>query len=287
MLKLILSFLFLWSSVFTSPLIAINTITPTPTIHINIPTVVLHGVASSASNMNNLSDWVETSFNTKVFNIEIGDGFITSIFTPMSDQLNELCSTIYENEELTNGFNFIGMSQGGLLARGYVEQCNKYPVVNLITLVSPHGGITDCDNLNVYSSFKQTHLSVTGYWRNPTELDEYLDKCSYLPIINNEKNTSVSLKQKTNIKSLKNFILIWSENDNLIDPPESGKFSFYDDKYNVIDIEETLLYKEDLLGLKYLDEKTRLHIHETNCTHSQHRDPICFPQLYDIFKLYL
>ena len=277
MLKLILSSLFIYSYAFVSPLIEMP----------NIPTVVLHGIASSAYNMNDFSNWIESSFNTRVFNIEIGSGFKTSIYSPLTEQLVNLCSTIYENEELKNGFNFIGMSQGGLLARGYTEQCNEFPVINLITLVSPHGGITYDFNWDVYSPFLQNHLSVAGYWRNPMELDTYIDKCCYLPILNNEKNTSVSVLQKANMKSLKNFILIWSENDGLIFPPESGKFSFYDDKYNVIDIEETLLYKYDLLGLRYLDEKNSFHIHETNCTHSQHRDPICFPQLYNILNLYL
>ena len=251
------------------------------------PTVVLHGVASSSPNMNVFSNWIEKTFNTKVFNIEIGNGFKTSLYSPLSEQLNDLCLTIYTNDELKNGFNFIGMSQGGLLARGYTEQCNKYPVLNLITMVSPHGGVIENINIDMYSVFWQKQLSIASYWRDPHNLNNYLDKCSYLPILNNEKITLISELQIKNIKSLKNFILIWSKNDNVVDPPESGKFSFYDYNYNVIDIEETFLYKDDLLGLKYLDDKNKFHIHETNCTHVQHRDPICFLQLYNILKLYL
>ena len=266
--------MFLFSYIFVLPLTA-------------QPIVVLHGVASSAPNMNVFSDWLEKSFNTKVFNIEIGNGFKTSLCSPLIEQLNELCSTIYAIDELKDGFNFIGMSQGGLLARGYTEQCNKYHVLNLITMVSPHGGVIEEINIDMYSGFWQKHISVASYWRDPHNLDNYIDKCSYLPIINNEKITLISEIQKKNIKSLKNFILIWSENDDVVNPPESGKFSFYDYNYNIIDIEETLLYKEDLLGLKYLDKKNGFHIHETNCTHVQHRDPICFYQLYNIFKLYL
>lgn len=257
-------------------------------LHINAqPIVVLHGVASSAPNMNVFSTWIEKSFNTKVFNIEIGNGFKTSLYSPLTEQLNELCATIYAIDELKYGFNFIGMSQGGLLARGYTEQCNKYPVLNLITMVSPHGGVIEDINIDMYSVLWQKHLSIASYWRDPTNIDNYLDKCSYLPILNNENFTLISYLQIKNIKSLKNFILIWSENDDVVNPPESGKFSFYDYNYNVINIEETLIYKEDLLGLKYLDEKNGFHIHETNCTHVQHRDPICFLQLYNIFRLYL
>jgi len=273
--------MFLVSYIVGLPLSAVN-LSAQP-----MPIVVLHGVASSAPNMNVFSSWLEKTFNTKVFNIELGNGFKTSLYSPLTEQLNELCSTIYAIDELKDGFNFIGMSQGGLLARGYTEQCNKYPVLNLITMVSPHGGVIENINIAMYSAFWQKQLSIASYWRDPQNLNNYLEKCSYLPIINNEKFTLISDIQIKNIKSLKNFILIWSENDDVVNPPESGKFSFYDYNYNVIDIEETLLYKDDLLGLKYLDEKNGFHIHETNCTHVQHRDPICFPQLYTIFKLYL
>jgi palmitoyl-protein thioesterase len=277
MLK-ILYLMFLISYLFCFPMVEGN---------INAPIVVLHGVASSAPNMNDFSVWLEKVFTTKVFNIELGNGFKTSLYSPLTEQLNELCSTIYAIDELKDGFNFIGMSQGGLLARGYTEQCNKYRVINLITMVSPHGGVIEDINIDMYSPFAQKHLSLAGYWRDPKKIDTYLDTCSYLPIINNEKITLISELQLKNIKSLKNFILIWSENDDVVDPPESGKFSFYDDNYNIIDIKETVIYKKDLLGLKYLDEKNAFHIHETNCTHVQHRDTRCFPQLYTIFNRYL
>ena len=69
------------------------------------PIVVLHGVASSAPNMNDFSAWLETTFNTKVFNIELGNGFKTSLYSPLTAQLNELCSTIYAIEALKDGFN--------------------------------------------------------------------------------------------------------------------------------------------------------------------------------------
>jgi len=253
----------------------------------DIPVVVLHGVASSVEKMDGFSDWVSKTFNRTVFNIEIGNGESTSLYTPLPEQLFLLCNTLYSIKELKDGFDFIGMSQGGLLARGYVEQCNKFPVLNLITLVSPHGGVKNGLTLNMYTDFLQKHLSVAGYWRDPTEMDTYLDKCVYLPLLNNERNSSISYEQKENIKSLINFVLIWSPNDGTVIPHESGKFSFYDEDYNVIDIRDTDLYKLDLLGLKYLDENDGFHIHETNCSHVQHRDPICYDQMYEILRFYL
>jgi palmitoyl-protein thioesterase len=234
------------------------------------------------------SDWLSKEFSTKVYNIEIGNGEKTSMYSPMTIQLNELCSTIYGIPELKFGFNFIGMSQGGLLARGYIERCNNFPVNNLITLVSPHGGVFfKNEKINMYSDFSQDHLSFSGYWRDPLLLETYLHKCRYLPILNNEQliETNISKTQSKNIKSLNNFVMIWSPNDDVIEPPESGKFSFYDKKLNIVEIEDTLIY--DTLGLKFLNDKNGFHKYKTNCTHVQHRDPVCFSQLYPIIKPYL
>jgi len=255
-----------------------------------IPIVVLHGLESSSDKMLPLCEWLEDTFSKKVINIEIGNGEKTSLYTPLPDQLSELCNTIYKNKDLEYGFDFIGISQGGLLARGYVEQCNDYPVYNLITLVSPHGGAfmrDSVENKFMYTQFSQKHISFAGYWRNPTILEIYLDKSVYLPYINNEKEHLQRDKYRNNLKNLSNFVMIWSPNDDIVYPPESGKFGFLDKEMNIIPIEETELYKKDTLGLKFLNDNTRLHTYETNCSHVDHRNPVCFEQLYEILKYYI
>lgn len=261
---------------------------PINTLNSVLPVAVLHGVESSSEKMIPFCDWIATSFNVKVFNIEIGNGEKTSMYTPLSKQLEELCVTIYKINDLQEGFNFIGMSQGGLLARGYVEQCNLYPVKNLITLVTPHGGeFIKVITTNFYTKFFQEHLSVAGYWRDPQDLTNYLSKCSYLPILNNEIETDESIEQLEQISKLENFVMIWSPYDTVLSPAESGKFSFYDEELKVIRVEDTELYKKDLLGLKYLNENGRLKTYQTNCSHVDHRNPVCFLQLYPILKQYL
>ena len=172
------------------------------------PVVVLHGLESSIEKMVPLCEWIEYNFNRKVINIEIGNGEKTSLYTPLPEQLDELCDIIYNNKALENGFDFIGISQGGLLARGYVEQCNDYPVYNLITLVSPHGGAFMRDSVEnnfMYTHFSQKHISFAGYWRNPTILEIYLDKSVYLPYINNEKEHEQRDNYRNNIINLSNF----------------------------------------------------------------------------------
>ena len=124
-------------------------------VDIEFPIVLLHGLGGSAEKMSPLCDWLEQTFRRKVYNLEIGNGEQTSLYMPLPTQLTELCKTIYSIPELQNGFDFIGMSQGGLLARGYVEQCNRFPVRNLITLVTPHGGVFfGGDTGNMYTDFK-------------------------------------------------------------------------------------------------------------------------------------
>ena len=266
-----------------------STFTTTSTTTVNsMPLVVLHGLESSSIKMEPFCKWLSESFNLQVFNIEIGNGEETSVITSLNKQLDKLCEIIYKIDELQDGFNFIGMSQGGLLARGYVERCNLYPVNNLITLVTPHGGeFIKNIKINMYNSFTQNYFSVANYWRDPIQLESYLKGCLYLPILNNELNTDKSLDQKDKIKSLNNFVMIWSPYDVVLSPPESGKFSFFNENLQVIHLEETDLYNKDLLGLKYLNENDRLHMYQTNCSHVDHRNPECYSQLYPILSLYL
>jgi palmitoyl-protein thioesterase len=293
------------------------------------PIVLLHGITSDKSELTEVVNWLMAKLpnkvnKVKVYNIEIGNGKMDSIFKTMDWQLNELCYQIYNIPELENGFHFIGMSQGGLLARGYVERCNKFPVQNLITWVSPHAGVYGIGNIsgldinfkNIYTSIYQNIYSFSGYWKDPFRYEQYLSSASYLPYLNNEPNdnnfqkmqNSYYLldnfyqsiewepeKNKANMLSLKNFVMIWSANDDVLSPPESGKFEFYDivskqsiqsrqsiqpnELLPIIDLFESEQYTKDLIGLRTLYKSNRLHILETNCTHSGHKTQECFPQL--------
>jgi len=267
-----------------------TTPTTTPTTLPYVPIVVLHGLESSSKQLAPFCQWLETTFDTPVYNMEIGNGEKTSLYTPLNQQLSELCDSIYDIPELSQGFDFIGISQGGLLARGYVERCNAYPVRNLITMVAPHGGVYWPNILNsglMYNDFFQNHLSVASYWRNPMMLDTYLS-CSYLAVLNNEFWCDLeSPLHRRNIRNLSNFVMIWSPEDTVLDPPESGKFSFFDEDFNVIPLEETDLFKTDALGLRFLNYIGGLHMFETNCSHVDHRNPACAEQVYAILSKFL
>ncbi len=250
----------------------------------------MHGVLASKDNMAELKNMLELNFKIDVYNMEIGNGAITSILTPMESQLNKLCDEIYKIDALKDGFNFIGMSQGGLLARGYVQYCNKYPVVNLITLASPNAGVFYKTPLadNYYEPNKQDTLSISNYWRDPYRYDLYLSNSTYLAQLNEEKLLNSIMND---LDVVKNFIMVWSPKDEVVMPPESGKFSlqFVDTEGQIYleEITETDLYHSGRLGLKNLNDNGRLKIFQTDCTHSQHKEPECFHQLKPIFQQYL
>lgn len=254
-----------------------------------LPTVLIHGIMANKNNLNELKEMLENDFRITVYNLEIGNGILTSIYTPMKIQLQMLCETIYAIDKLKNGFNFIGMSQGGLLARGYVEYCNKYPVRNLITLVSPNAGVyADITySANFYNPLIQDELSFTNYWRDPYRYQLYLENSTYLAQLNNE----ISLQnEQSNLDVIENFVMVWSAIDDVVKPPESAKFSMYqlkDNKLELVELFDTELYNNDFLKLKTMNEQGRIFIHETDCLHSEHRDIKCYEQLHDIFEKFL
>ncbi|GJP39359.1 hypothetical protein CLOM_g23738, partial [Closterium sp. NIES-68] len=65
----------------------------------------------------------------------------SSIFGSIDQQIDEVCASLAAIPQLAGGFNAIGISQGGLLFRAYVQRCNSPPVRTLITLGSPHAGM--------------------------------------------------------------------------------------------------------------------------------------------------
>ena len=295
------------------------------------PVVLLHGIISDHTEFLPVVKWLEANTPNSVFNLDIGNGKVDSILKPMAWQLEELCNTIYGIEELRGGFHFIGMSQGGLLARGYVEKCNYFPVINLITWVSPHAGVYGLGNIDnidlkrIYTPLYQRMYSFAGYFKDPFRYKEYLQMASFLPDLNNEivnVNTITNDDEnslfnyiynfennRNNMLSLQNFVMIWSSEDEILNPPASAMFSFFeinDNKYKniadiynftantrdvmdilgfqlpVIDLFDSVQFKYDLIGLKTLWQTGRLHIFQTNCTHAGHKTEACFPQMENL-----
>ena len=114
-----------------------------------------------------------------------------------------------------------------------------------------------------YTEFGQK-VSICNYWHDPKQVERYLNASVYLPFINNEIKHVNSERYKSNFLNLSRVVLIGGPDDRVIQPWQSAQYSFWDSKLEVIPMKELNYYKEDLFGLRTLDEQGKL----TFCTQS-------------------
>lgn len=103
------------------------------------------------------------------------------------------------------------------------------------------------------SEHMQSIVAPAGYYRDPDNLDKYKTQSKFLARMNNEIGSELAAKNKERIKALNAFMMIMFDQDEVISPRISQLFG---DKNGPMDAQE--LYKNDYLGLKYLNENKKL-----------------------------
>lgn len=256
-----------------------------------LPIVLVNGIMACDKDMKPLEDQIHKALpDVYVKSVRIMKGKWTS-WKNMYEQGKDLCRSIQSDPKLKDGFIFVAHSQGGLLARYYVERHNNPKCEVLITLGSPHEGtfglpgtlddrlrfLNPFENLArflLYRKFMQNHVSCAQYYHNTLHVDQYLKKCNFLPYLNNEKAHEFSEHYKANMLSLRHFVMVNSTAETIVEPACSCHFGFYKDgsKKEEQSIVETRGYQEDSLGLRTLHESGRLHVLWCNCKHTDYQE---------------
>ena len=208
-------------------------------------------------------------------------------FGHVNDQVQKACEHLASIDELRNGFDAIGFSQGGQFLRAYVQRCNAPKVRNLVTFGSQHMGIADlpacgpADLLcrvaeaalrgGIYTDYAQSHLVSAQYYRNPKDpraFASYLEKNDFIKDINNEGN-QINTTYAKNLASLENFVMLMFDKDTTVEPRQSSWFASYPIRNGTDSLEQgdpdeptplrqSSIYLDDRIGLRQLDRRGSL-----------------------------
>ena len=245
---------------------------------------------------------------TYTYNIRLDDDGgadqSATYFGNLTDQLQTVCDRISEDPILgqAKGVNAIGFSQGGQFMRAYVEKCNNPPVKTLVTFGSQHNGISEFENCSegswnpwicmtwegllktqTWTPFVQSKLVPAQYFRDPEDLENYLEHSNFLADVNNERAVK-NATYKDNVKKLERFIMYMFSDDTVVVPKETAHFDNVvgsGDEAEVIKMRDRELYKEDWLGLKDLDKRGKLEFKVAEGGHMQINDEL----LRDVFEI--
>lgn len=261
------------------------------------PVAILHGITATSESLAFMKQFIEKLLpGVYVHNVEVGNGGVDSIFWNMDHQVQTVCAALKNDSRLAGGVNVLGVSQGGLGMRGYLERCNDPPVRNFISWVSPQGGQFGCPSvgdiryLNVslddlfdccaYDDWVQDLLSFSGYWIDPYRYKAFVDRSRFLADLDNLRPTK-NEQYKKNILNLENFVMSYSLIDTTLIPRETGYFSFYAENSvsQLVPLEDTDMYKQDWIGLRTLQESGRLHRFTTTCEHGDYASS-CFQKYF-------
>ena len=245
------------------------------------PLAIFHGFGDQCSNpgMSSYTKQVGEALGSYTACIEVGNGASDSITMDFHVQAEKACEGVRADPNFSNTeISVMGLSQGGLLARYIVEECelNNATAVNLVTFGAPHTGVSAiphcfhgpiCYFPNliakyfIYWDMVQHSVGPAGYFRDPAKLDTYLKKSVFLPELSNQVNTTSNSDIKDRFGSLRYLFLGMFSRDTMIYPKESAWFYELQKDGSVLEVQNTDLYKEDLLGLQQLIKKKAVDFH--------------------------
>ncbi|PHT58211.1 hypothetical protein CQW23_00574, partial [Capsicum baccatum] len=229
------------------------------------PFIVLHGIGMSCNDAGSTFYTSQLSLLSKSKGqcLEIGNGLSDSYNMPLENQVQTACEKVKGMNELKQGYNLVGLSQGNVVARGLIELCDGAPPVkNFISIGGPNAGVAFApactghpwcgqagavSGVGIYSDYVQGHYAPSGYTKLPNNIAGYLKGCRFLPKINNEIPNATNPIYKQRFASLQTLVLIMFEDEQIVTPKESSWFGFYQDgSYSkILPPQQTNLYLKD------------------------------------------
>ncbi|KAI9718615.1 MAG: hypothetical protein M1812_004066 [Candelaria pacifica] len=257
-----------------------------------LPLVIWHGLGDQydADGMQEVSELAEeVNPNTFVYVIRLdedgGADRTASFFGNLTLQVEQVCQDLASHPILSTApaINALGFSQGGQFLRAYIERCNSPKVASLVTFGSQHNGISEFKNCgatdwlckgatallrgNRWSEFLQSRVVPAQYYRDPEDLENYLEFSNFLASVNNERDTK-NTTYRENLIDLERFVMYVFADDTTVVPKETGWFSEVNSTTKeVTKLQDRSIYKEDWLGLRHLDERNKLEFRTTPGEH--------------------
>lgn len=242
------------------------------------PTVLMHGLGDAGSNagMQSLAASVEKAYPGAYATAVNVANTLFSFIVPIMDQIHELAAAIKADARLAGApeVNVVGLSQGGLVVRGYAEVYGGTPgyprVKNLVSICGVQSGVFNCPAelqiipflCDVFESDPYNFLfngsiplSFSDYFVTYWNRTMYDTQNALLPRLNNQVPHANSSQYKRNVEQVKTVVLIQATQDTVVYPYQSEQFGGYawaTTKANPVTLNftEGYSYTGDLLGLR-------------------------------------
>ncbi|XP_013854924.1 palmitoyl-protein thioesterase 1 isoform X1 [Austrofundulus limnaeus] len=248
-----------------------------------VPLVLWHGMGDSCCNPLSLG-FLKKSIEEEipgiyVLSLMIGKNVLedteSGFFLDVNTQVSMVCRQLAQDPRLQGGYNAMGFSQGAQFLRAVAQRCPSPPMKTLISVGGQHQGvyglprcpgesssicnmIREALNRGAYSDLVQKHLVQAQYWHDPLNDDLYRKYSLFLADINQERVVNETYKK--NLLQLEKFVMVKFLQDTVVDPVDSEWFGFLKtgQAKETETLQESVLYKEDRLGLAVLDKAGKL-----------------------------
>jgi len=207
--------------------------------------------------------------------LNIFNGFDST--RPLWEQVPEiaqLIQTTVSNDSFSQGYHFLGHSQGGLLMRVMLEVIDNHQVDTFVSMAGVQYGIYGVgfvdnyfQNLTdeaitdlFYTSLLQNEFSAANFWHGPHSNQDYLHDNIFLPVVNNETPGNDAPRYKANFLKTKRMVFFCSPNDGTVIPYESSIWGYYDTLGNILPMTQQKIYALDSFGLQTADKQGKIQL---------------------------